>query len=639
MKKIAGLCLNSIDVFVFIALMLIKLISFNYAIKLPQVGNINLILGCLGSVMVISSLGCFFNQKRRFKFLLISDFVISFILMSDLVYNRYFLDVTSVALIKQARLVGEVKDSVAELFKLKDLIYFIDIILILPFHRRIKAKLQTVKPNNFKRRIALITVLLVTGYSLSYNSASALEREMPGLLRTLYDKKFIVTRIGNLNFHFVDFYRYISNNVLKKEKLSEEEKNSVKQWYENKNNSESSVTSAYINQKISKENSVIKRYTGIAEGKNLIVVQLEAFQSFVLNRKINGQEITPNLNKLMKDCLVFDNYYYQTAWGGTSDAEFLSNTSLLPAREGSVYYQYSGNKYESLVSHLKDKGYFTAVMHANRPAFWNRTNMYASLGFEKYESEPNFVIDDKQGLGLSDKSFFNQAITKMTGYKQPFYTFLITLSSHFPYKDSANKIKDILDVGDFEGTTMGDYLKSVKYTDEAIGEFVESLKKQGLWDNSIVVFYGDHAAIPYDKRDLLAKLLYNKNDLTPYEWITAQKVVAMIHIPGEKIKGHNSMAAGQYDLYPTLANFYGFNPMYSLGRDLLNSKNGFVVNRNGVWLDNNVIYLSNVDKVVELKTGKELDKQDYSQEFDLALKYLKNSDATIEHNLIKEFLK
>ncbi|WDU84411.1 LTA synthase family protein [Caloramator sp. Dgby_cultured_2] len=143
-----------------------------------------------------------------------------------------------------------------------------------------------------------------------------------------------------------------------------------------------------------------------------MVVQLEAFQGFVLERKINGQELTPNLNKLAKDSLVFENYYYQTAWGGTSDAEFLSNVSLLPARDGSVYYQYAGNKYDALPKELKGIGYFTAVMHANRPGFWNRTNMYRALGFDKYESEKDFNIDEIQGMGLSDKSFLNRQLKK-----------------------------------------------------------------------------------------------------------------------------------------------------------------------------------------------------------------------------------
>jgi phosphoglycerol transferase MdoB-like AlkP superfamily enzyme len=404
-----------------------------------------------------------------------------------------------------------------------------------------------------------------------------------------------------------------------KQHLKDEEKKEVKAWYDNKNQETG------------------PKYTNTMEGKNLIIVQLEAFQSFVLERKVNGQEITPNLNKLAKQSLVFDNYYYQTAWGGTSDAEFLSNISLLPARDGAVYYIYPGNTYDSMIKELEKKDYYTSVMHANRPGFWNRAAMYKNIGFDTYESEDQFNIDEVQCLGLSDKSFFRQAVDKMDKYDKPFYSFLITLSSHFPFKDSQNKLDNILDVGEFEGELMGDYLKAVKYTDEAIGEFIQDLKDKGLWDNSVVVFYGDHSAIPEDKKGQLARLLYGRDNMSDLEWFEAQKVVMMAHFPNEEIKGRSDITAGQMDLYPTIANLFGFDAKYSLGRDLLNSDDGFVVTRAGMWANNEVAYIKPIDKVLDLKTGEEKNREDYKAMFEKAQAYLKNSDAIIENDLICQF--
>jgi lipoteichoic acid synthase len=622
MKNIRNVIFNVADILIFIVIMFIKVISLNITLKLVDNEAFYLITGSLGSVLVIAAIMCIFNVKNRVKFLIITDFIISFILFADIVYNRYFYDVTSMALLKQASLIGEVGDSVKALLRFSDFIYFIDIVLLIPMYKGLKKRLKISHGMNIRSRAIFLVVFLTIGYTLSYNSVRALEKRQPGITKTLYDKKWIVKSVGDLNFHMVDFYNYFSNNVLKKEKITESQKHDINNFYIQKNSS-----------------TDVKKYTGIMDGKNLIVIQLEAFQGFVLNTKINGQEITPNLNKLAKESLVFDNYYYQTAWGGTSDAEFLSNTSMLPAREGAAYYQYSGNEFDSMIKHFNDKGYFTSVMHANRAGFWNRTNMYKSLGFNAYENENNFVLDDMQGLGLGDKSFFKQAVGKMKAYDQPFYSFLITLSSHFPYKDSYDKIKNILDVGEFEGKLMGDYLKSVKYTDEAIGDFISELKKEGLWDNSVVVFYGDHSAIPQDKSDQMAKLLYNKDSLTSYEWIELQKVVSMIHFPGEELKGHKKITAGQLDLYPTIANLYGFESKYAFGQDLLNSKNGFVVNRNGIWANNNVIHLGIEEKVVDLKTQRELAKGDYLLDFERAYQYMKISDTTLDHNLIKEFEK
>lgn len=604
------------DVYLFVLIIFIKTLSANIAMKLVHQSTFYTLFGILGSSLIFASILSLFKFKTRYIAFYIFDFLISLILLTDIVYNRYFLDVTSAALIKQAGLVGEVKDSVFALLKPWDLLYFVDFIFISLFYKYFKRNLVE-NETKLTKRLTSFAMLVILGLTFSYQSVKALDKRQPGILKTMYDKKYIVSNIGNINFHAFDLYNFIKRNVLNIKKIDENEIKETLKWFEDKNANKN------------------KNYFGEYRGKNLIVVQLEAFQGFVLNRKINGQELTPNLNKLAKDSLVFENYYYQTAWGGTSDAEFLSNVSLLPARDGSVYYQYAGNKYDALPKELKGIGYFTAVMHANRPGFWNRTNMYRALGFDKYESEKDFNIDEIQGMGLSDKSFFKQAVEKMKSYDKPFYSFLITLSSHFPYKDYQNKIAKILDVGEFEGDVVGDYLKAVKYTDEAVGLFIDELKRSGLWDNSIVVFYGDHAAIPYEKKSSLAKIIYGKDDLTTLEWVTNQKVVMMIHFPDERIKGIDKTTAGQMDLYPTLANLYGIEPKYVLGRDLLNQKDGFILTREGNFATNEYAYLKSTDKLVELKNGKEVDKEKFKYLFDKYKTYFDMSNKMIEYDLLR----
>lgn len=618
MEKVKKSFLNAADIVIFMIIIFVKVIGLNFAIKIIHQGTIGLVIGAMGSAFIIASLVSLFKGKTRFRTMVTFDIIVSIILMTDLVYNRYFYDVTSVAVLQQARIAGEVKDSVLALIHPTDFLFFIDLLLIIPFKKRIRNKMDSIKYPGIGIRGAVLLVLFIVGYFLSYNSVDALAKNQPGILKTFYDKKYVVATVGDLNFHMMDFYRYITNNVLKTNKLTDEDKKKTQEWFNKKN--------------IAIKNA---KYKGAMKGKNLIIVQLEAFQSFPLNKKINGQEITPNLNKLQNDSLVFDNYYYGISMGGTSDAEFLSNVSLLPAREGSVYYQYAGNTYDSMIKYFNNMGYYTTVMHANRPGFWNRANMYKSYGFDKFEDENSYNKDEVIGLGLSDESFFKQSTEKMKSFKQPFYSFMISLSSHFPFKDP--KLNNILNVGQFEGTMMGDYLKSVKYTDGAIGQLINELKAEGLWDNSVVVFYGDHNAIPLEKKDQLAKFLYNRNDMSDLEWRQAQKVVAMIHFPKNEIKGHMDMTASQMDLFPTIANLYGFTPKYVMGQDLLNAKDGFFVNREGSWADNNVVYVKSADKVYDIKTGKELNKDDYKNQFERALEYLKNSDNVIENDLIKSF--
>lgn len=630
MSNLKKMLLKKWYIYVFTAVIFIKVVSLNYAIKLEsKYINVMLLLGCLGSALLLMSFCFFMSRRHSAVYFFVIDILVSLILLTDTVYNRYFSDVTSFALLKQAHLVGEVGDSVKNLLRPADFLYFADLPVLIPLWKHKNAKLsgaidldkpvKSGKRNGFSVKAVSFLFIFAAGFIMCFASAFALDMEQPGILHTIYDKKYVVKNIGDLNFHGVDIYRYVSRNVFGKNKISDDEKDDIKQWYDQKNKGSNA------------------KYNNSMDGKNLIVVQLESFQGFVLNRSINGQEITPNLNKLSKESLVFDNYYCETAWGGTSDAEFLSNVSLLPSREGSVYYQYAGDTYESLVSELKKKGYYTSVMHANRPGFWNRTEMYKSMGFDKYENENDYSIDDVVGMGLSDESFFKQSVSKLESYKQPFYSFMISLSSHYPFTDENGKIPSTLDTGEFNGKFMGNYLNSVRYTDSAIGELIDLLKKDGLWDNSVVVFYGDHKAIPEENEGELAKLLYGTDSMTPLQWFNSQKVVSMIHFPESKVKKHLSITAGELDLYPTLANLFGCDAKYALGRDLLNSKEGFMMTRDRGWADNNAAYIQSIDKVVDIKTGAELNPDKYESQFAKAKEYLKVSDATIEHNLIHYF--
>jgi lipoteichoic acid synthase len=379
-------------------------------------------------------------------------------------------------------------------------------------------------------------------------------------------------------------------------------------------------------------------YTNIGKGKNLIVVQLESFQNIMLNRKIGNEEVTPNLNKLAKESIVFNNYYYQTAIGRTADAEFLSNTSLMPLGSGAVYYLYPNNKYITTASELKKQGYYTAVLHANKPNFWGRSSMYKSMSFDKFESSDNYNVTPNNviGLGLEDKAFFKQSVEKIKSYPKPFYSFLITLTSHYPFKDI--KTDNIINIGQYENTLIGDYLKNVRYTDEAIGMFIQELKDAGLWDNSIVVFYGDHNAIPYDNKNELAQYLYGKDNMNEAQWLSNQKVVSMIHIPGLNKQVSVDKVSGQIDLQPTLANMYGFTNSYALGHDIFGPKNSLITFRNeDVITAGNIAYIKSLDKVINLETGQELNKESYLSSINGADQINKNSDLIIENDLLNRF--
>ena len=177
--------------------------------------------------------------------------------------------------------------------------------------------------------------------------------------------------------------------------------------------------------------------------------------------------------------------------GTSSDSEFTFSTSLMPSTKGTVFVNYFDREYVSIPKLLKEKGYYTYSMHANTGEFWNRNLMHENLGYNKFYSKDSYVIDETIGLGLSDKSFFSQSVNIMKKEKEenssPFYSVLIMLSNHTPFSDLElmPEYKTTIDVEIdnqtitreyMNNTKLGDYIKSVHYADEAIGEFINELR-------------------------------------------------------------------------------------------------------------------------------------------------------------------
>jgi phosphoglycerol transferase MdoB-like AlkP superfamily enzyme len=355
-------------------------------------------------------------------------------------------------------------------------------------------------------------------------------------------------------------------------------------------------------------------------------------QEFVINRKIAGKEITPNLNKLISDSLYFDNLHYQIGAGNTSDAEFLSNTSLYPAKEGSVYYRFTQNTYDSLPRILKEQSYESYAMHAFTAGFWNRTEMYQTLGFDKFVNGDDYIPDDFEGWNgdaLSDASFFRQSVEKFDS-SNPFYAFMITLSSHHPFNDFENH--DFY-TAEFEGTYIGNYMKAAHYADKCIGEFVDDLEKRGILENTLLVLYGDHSAVPKHLAGQMMDLLNMK--YSELEWTKLQKVPLIIHYPGLKNGEKVSTTGGQIDILPTIANLMGFEAPYAIGKDLLNTQKGYAVLRNGTVITDDYVFLNDTGETFDIKTGSALKKKDYEKEISSYLEELTISDLIIEKDALK----
>lgn len=601
---------------IYTLILLLKLFYFSSQIG---DGRIGLLPGfaTLGSLLVLTSISLLLKTRTRLRYMNVLNILLTLIVFSNVMFYRYFKDLISIPLLTQASVAGDIGSSMFQLLHYSDLLLIVDIIF-LPI--AIKAskrnpQLEAPKRDSLWMAISLCTI----GAIIVFSSFSQLIKSQPTILQTFYDRVYVAQNIGILNYHGADAYAFVQQSLEENSVLDNKKKQEIFEFFKVKNQD-------------SKNN---KQLFGVGKDKNLLVIQLEAIQQFVINSSVNGREITPNLNKLVASGIYFDNYYYQTAGGGTSDAEFAANVSMFPMKEGAVYIRKPGNDYYSLPIRLKEEGYSTLAMHGYKPGFWNRSVIYKNIGFDEFYSKDNMEENELLGMGISDKDFFKQAIEKLKTQKQPFHAFLITLSSHFPYKND-KRLYSSFDVGEYKDTLLGDYLEAVHYTDEALGEFVEELQNNGLLDDTVLAIYGDHHGIPKDNEKELAEFL-EKESLTSMDWQLLQKVPMIIKIPGADHR-IESTVGGSVDFMPTILNVMGIeaSSQPSLGRDLLNSEEGLVTLRNGSFITKDMVFISNENSCYDALTGKELPTAQYAEKKLEAERLLNYSDTIINFDLVDE---
>lgn len=601
--------------FVFIASILIKCIYFQFSTKINikpyfSAFNNNMLLASLASVMIFIAFVLLFFNRKRLVALFLLDILMTLLLLADTLYFRYYYNAITIPVLYQIGLVSSITDSAKSLFHIKDIIFAVDIPLFIAgftLLKKLPSKgLTVIRP--VKRLISAVIVLCISFglFQFAYGKSS------PGIFP--YDNNYVINDLGIFYFHYYDVKRHVEERYFTDHTLTTDEKAKLDSFFEAK---------TFTGDK----------YKSAASGKNLIIVQMEAIQQFVINAKFNGEEITPNLNKYINESTYLDNFYYQVGTGNTSDAEFLANNSLYPLRDGAVYFKYPTNTYESLPRLLKQQGYDSYVFHANNPSFWNRTEMYKAVGFDKFISSKDYILDDQLGWGLSDKSFLRQSLDKIDT-SNPFYGFFITLSSHHPY----NYFDDYqgFDVGNYEDTMAGNYVKAANYVDQAIGQLFDDLKRKGLYDNSIIVIYGDHHAVLKDQTDMLKDLI--DFDFSEYNWTKLQKTPCFIRYPGMKETGVNSTICGEIDLLPTIANLMGLDAPHALGKDIFNTKEGYAVLRNSSVITDDFTYV-NADGNVYDNEGQLLDKGKYEEVIKQYQTELEISDIILQKNALENYKK
>ena len=301
---------------------------------------------------------------------------------------------------------------------------------------------------------------------------------------------------------------------------------------------------------------------GVAADRSVIVVQLEAVQSFAVGLDIGGGSLTPNLDRLAETSWYFPNTYSQVRKGTTADAEFIANTSLYPPHAGAAPIAYADQKLTSLPRLLQGEGYSTAAFHTNKGSFWNRTEMMPALGFEEFYDRAYFGDEDVIGMGPSDEVLYDKAmhvLLDLDATGAPFYAYLISITSHHPFVSATNE-KEMVELPPaWEGTYAGRYLQNVEYADRALGQFLAEYEASGLAERCTLVVMGDHFGLSPQESGTPGGALLAEELGRSYDTVDAMRVPLMIRLPGQT-EGHLvSETVGQVDVMPTLADALGLD--------------------------------------------------------------------------------
>ncbi|GGD54290.1 sulfatase [Paenibacillus nasutitermitis] len=635
---------KGIEYLLFFALMMIKLVLFDRYVHVPYMAMDGQdVLIALGTLALLCFWTLWLPHRGRILALVVLNVLLTVIIYADLIYFRYFQDIISIPVLTQAGQVSSLGESIQSLLAWKDIWLFADWLLIVPYAgfvllRKRKTSndisLSFVKPNKLRKimiRLSLSLIVFATGLTLVFVPVSYAQRTWAlGLFTGNWWNMSLYNVTGVIGFHGYDLYRYAEQHWLKDNKISDEEIQEARQWFQDRGSMRKQL----------EQDSMFGRY----KGANVIMIQLEAFQNFLIGQKVDGQEVTPNMNKLIGESLYFKNFYHQTAQGRTSDADLAANISLHPLPSGSVFIRFAQNRYDSMPDTLKDNGYATGAFHAYDGGFWNRNAMYSTLNYDKFYSTKSFTIDEPLGWSLGDRSFFQQSVDLMLSKQQPFYSFMVSLSSHHPYTLPASV--QTLDVGEFKGTIFGDYLEAAHYVDDSLGDLMDRLKAEHLWDKSIFLFYGDHDNSikewePFEK--------FLGRSLTELDRINIPKQVPLIvHLPDGAKAGTYEQVGGQLDAAPTVLHLLGISTADKTmaGMPLITDKplaGKKVVFRNGGYTDGSQFYMPSDDYIAEhaqcldVTTGQQVAPDTCKSGADEARQELIASDRVIEHNLIKTF--
>ena len=594
-KRVANRFFNSIGFPIFIGILLFLKTIFFYlnTISIRETIDKATVLGTIAFLATVFCMICALPNRGRTVTTIVVDILLSIILFADNVYHTYSSSVLSVAQIMNLQYGEEIMDTLPMLIQAKEILYFLDILLIIVLLCTKVVKIQKKAKTNWKMKLAKTTVGIIAIVLFLKIDVDFIEKtkEDP------FNKDMQVKKSTIYGYHISDIENTI--NIKKQAKYTTKEVlladyDKLKEEYD---------------EKYGKTNYDLQ---GIAKEKNVIILQLESIQNFVIHKEINGKEITPNLNKFINENIEISNMFMQS-YSSTADSEFSTVTSLYPMENGMSYSRYYTNAYDDIFTMFDNAGYTTSYMHGNHGFFWNRENVYKNFEVENIELKDSFADTSENIMGyLSDELLYTQAVEKLKGYDMPFVSYIVSASSHtsFSLDGLEDRSKVSIDVGKYKDTFFGNYLESVNYADYAFGIFIDKLKEANLYDDTVILLFGDHNGMDMYNEEMLDFLQETELNLTDTDIkLNYIRVACGMKIPGiENIKIEKPVS--KLDIKPTFAYLIDGDAGFSLGTNLFARKDFICLNNERIVTSR--YYFD--EKWYRIKDGAEINLEELTQD-------------------------
>lgn len=314
--------------------------------------------------------------------------------------------------------------------------------------------------------------------------------------------------------------------------------------------------------------------------RNCILILAESFESWVLEQEVEGQEITPCLNRLLKEptTLYAPHVLTQVKGGRSIDAQLMINAGMLPLNSGAYSSLFPDNHYVTLPKAMHElKHSRNYLLTIDKVSTWNQGAIAYSFGLDTIIAYHDFRKAEAFGTHkrIGDVPFFEQCSEKISDgevWKQNETVFMqfVTYSGHAPFV-LPQHLQEI-SFSDSIPAKAADYMKTARYTDKALGQFVDFLKSRPEYKETLIVITGDHEGLAFYRNELC--------QAPAMQGIVSDKPYTPLIILNSPVGMRYEDVMGQIDIYPTLLQLLGLEryPWKGMGQSILSpTKRGLAV--------------------------------------------------------------